>query len=108
MTLQDFVDAGNKASGLNIGIQNVTEEETYAAFDAIGVPRNTDGHFEEDSPAPYSSDGMVTFARAIRLEKMSTHTRVFEWLTGDQPRSVSYMFEHSDDYQVGKRNSTDK
>ena len=20
--------------------------------DAIGVPRNTDGHFEEDSPAP--------------------------------------------------------
>jgi len=108
MTLQDFVDAGNKASGLNIGIQNVTEEETYAAFDAIGVPRNTDGHFEEDSPAPYSSDGMVTFARAIRLEKMSTHTHVFEWLTGDQPRSVLYMFEHSDDYQVGKRNSTDK
>ena len=88
MTLQDFVDAGNKASGLNISIQNVTEEETYAAFDAIGVPRNTDGHFEEDSPA--------------------THTHVFEWLTGDQPRSVSYMFEHSDDYQVGKRNSTDK
>ena len=51
---------------------------------------------------------MVTFARAIRLEKMSTHTHVFEWITGDQPRSVSYMFEHSDDYQVGKRNSTDK
>ena len=106
-TLQEFVDAGNQATKLNIGINNVTEEETYAAFDAIGVPRNTDGHFEEDSVAPYSSDGMVTFARAIRLEKMNTHTNVFEWLTGDKPRTVSYMFEHADDYQVGQRNSTD-
>lgn len=108
MTLQDFVSAGNKASGLNISIHNVSEEETYAAFDAIGVPRNTDGHFEDGSVAPYSSDGMVTFARAIRLEKMSTHTQVFQWLTGDEPRSVAYMFENSDDYQVGNRNSTDE
>lgn len=108
MTLKDFIDAGNKASGLNIGLNNVTEEETYAAFDAIGVPRTTDGHFEKDSVAPYSSDGMVTFARAIRLEKMATHTNVFEWLTGDKPRSVAYMFENADDYQVGKRNSTDQ
>lgn len=107
LTLQEFVDAGNQTTKLNIGINNVTEEETYAAFDAIGVPRNTDGHFEEDSVAPYSSDGMVTFARAIRLEKMNTHTNVFEWLTGDKPRTVSYMFEHADDYQVGQRNSTD-
>ena len=50
---------------------------------------------------------MVTFARAIRLEKMNTHTNVFEWLTGDKPRTVSCMFEHADDYQVGQRNSTD-
>lgn len=108
MTLQDFVNAGNEATGLSIGIQNVTEEETYAAFDAIGVPRNTDGDFKEDSVAPYSSDGMVTFARAIRLEKMAVHTHIFEWLTGDKPRRVAYMFEHADEYQVGKRNSTDQ
>ncbi len=107
MTLQDFVDAGNAATGLGIGIRNVTEEETYAAFDAMGVPRTTDGEFEKDSKAPYSSDGMVTFARAIRLEKMSTHTRTFQWLTGDEPRTVSYMFQNQADYQVGRRNSTD-
>lgn len=107
MTLKEFIALGNKASELHIGLNEVSEEETYAAFDAIGVPRNTDGKFQEDSKAPYSSDGMVTFARAIRLEKMSTHTKVFEWLTGDQPRTVSYMFEHQEDYQVGKRNSTD-
>ena len=74
----------------------------------LGVPRNTDGHFEDDSPAPYSSDGMVTFARAIRLEKMSTHTNVFTWLTGDEGITVSYMFEHADEFQVGQRNSTDE
>ena len=107
MTLNDFIQAGNKATGLAIQLKETTEEETYAAFDAIGVPRNTDGHFEDDSPAPYSSDGMVTFARAIRLGKMATHTNNFEELTGSKPRTVSYMFEHADDYQVGQRNSTD-
>lgn len=107
LTLQDFVDIANDVTGLNIGIKNVTEEETYAAFDAIGVPRNTDGHFEDDSPAPYSSDGMVTFARAIRLDKMSTQTTDFKQLTGDDGITVRYMFEHADEFQVGKRNSTD-
>lgn len=107
MTLQDFVDAGNNSTGLSVEIDNVTEEETYAAFDAMGVPRTTDGEFQQDSKAPYSSDGMVTFARAIRLEKMSTHTNVFEWLTGDKPRSVSYMFDHQEEFQVGQRHSTD-
>lgn len=107
LTLQEFVDIGNKETGMNVTINNVTEEETYAAFDAIGVPRNTDGEFQKDSPAPYSSDGMVTFARAIRLDKMSEFTDDFEKLTNIKPRTVSYMFANNADYQVGRRNSTD-
>lgn len=107
LTLQEFVDIGNKETGMNVTINNVTEEETYAAFDAIGVPRNTDGEFQKDSPAPYSSDGMVTFARAIRLDKMSEFTDDFEKLTNTKPRTVSYMFANNADYQVGSRNSTD-
>lgn len=107
LTLQEFVDIGNKETGMNVTINNVTEEETYAAFDAIGVPRNTDGEFQKDSPAPYSSDGMVTFARAIRFDKMSEFTDDFEKLTNTKPRTVSYMFANNADYQVGRRNSTD-
>lgn len=107
LTLQEFVDIGNKETGMNVTINNVTEEETYAAFDAIGVPRNTDGEFQKDSPAPYSSDGMVTFAKAIRLDKMSEFTDDFEKLTNTKPRTVSYMFANNADYQVGSRNSTD-
>lgn len=108
MTLHEFVAAGNKETGKNVSVKDVSEDEVYAAFDAIGVPRTTDGKFKDGSPAPYSSDGMVTFARAIRVDKMSEHTDDFEKLTGVKPRTVSYMFANVDDYQVGKRNSTDK
>lgn len=108
LTLREFAAYGNKETGMNICVKDVSEEEVYASFDAIGVPRTTDGKFRDGSPAPYSSDGMVTFARAIRLDKMSSHTNDFEKLTGDKPRSISYMFAHANEYQVGNRNSTDK
>ena len=50
---------------------------------------------------------MVTFGQAIREGKLSTFTNDFEKLVGEKPRTVAYMFAHSDDYQVGQRNSTD-
>jgi NAD(P)H dehydrogenase (quinone) len=108
LTLKQFVDYGNTATGKHVAVKDVSEDEVYASFDAMGVPRTTDGKFKDGSPAPFSSDGMVTFARAIRLEKMNSHTNDFEKLTGSTPYTVSYMFEHADDFQIGKRNSTDK
>jgi NAD(P)H dehydrogenase (quinone) len=50
---------------------------------------------------------MVTFARAIRLGKMSVFTDDFEMLTGKKPRTVAHMFAHHEDYQIGRRNSVD-
>lgn len=108
LTLEQFVEYGNKATGKHVAVKDVSEDEVYASFDAMGVPRTTDGTFKDGSPAPFSSDGMVTFARAIRLEKMNSHTDDFEKLTGSTPFTVSYMFEHVDEFQIGKRNSTDK
>lgn len=107
LTLHEFVEIGNKETGMNVVVKDTTEEEVYAAFDAIGVPRTTDGKFKDGSPAPYSSDGMVTFARAIRLGKMNEFTDDFVKLTGQKARTVGYMFANKDDYQVGRRNSTD-
>ena len=72
-----------------------------------GVPRTTDGHFEKGSEAPYSSDGMVTFGQAIREGKMDVWTDDFQKLTGQQPLTVLYMFQHSSDFQVGERHSKD-
>lgn len=107
MTISDFVKYGNKATGNHVSYQEITDEENYQIWDAMGVPRTTDGIFDEDSEAPFSSDGMVTFAQAIRLGKMDTFTDDFKKLTGDDPISVSYMFENSDDFQIGERHSKD-
>lgn len=107
MTISSFIEYGNEATGNHVSYQEITDEENYQVWDAMGVPRTTDGNFDEDSEAPFSSDGMVTFAQAIRLGKMDTFTDDFKKLTGDDPISVSYMFEHADDFQVGERHSKD-
>ncbi|RPA60958.1 nucleoside-diphosphate sugar epimerase [Aerococcus agrisoli] len=107
LTMAEFVEIGNQVTGNNITYKAITDEENYAIFDAMGVPRTTEGEFKKDSEAPYSSDGMVTFAQAIREGKMDTFTDDFEKLTGDKALTVRYMFEHSDDFQVGERHSED-
>ncbi|MCR6109522.1 NmrA family NAD(P)-binding protein [Bacillus sp. A301a_S52] len=107
MTMSDFVTIGNKVTGNNVIYQEITDEENYAIFDAMGVPRTTDGKFKEDSEAPFSSEGMVTFAQAIRLGKMDLFTDDFKKLTGQAPVTVEYMFKHADDFQVGERHSKD-
>ena len=107
MTITQFIEYGNKATGNHITYQELTDEENYQVFDAMGVPRTTDGEFKKDSEAPFSSDGMVTFAQAIREGKMDVWTDDFKKLTGQEPITVSYMFEHSDEFQVGERHSKD-
>ena len=102
LTLHEFAAIGNRETGMDVKVVDVSEEEVYAGFDAIGVPRTTDGTFKDGSPAPYSSDGMVTFARAIRIGKMDNFTDDFEKLTGVKPRTVAYMFANNSEYGVGQ------
>ena len=107
MTISEFVSIGNEVTGNNVRYEEVTDEENYAIFDAMGVPRTTDGKFQKGSEAPFSSEGMVTFAQAIRLNKMAEFTDDFYKLTGKKPKTVKYMFEHFDDFQIGERHSLD-
>ena len=107
MTMAEFVAIGNQVTGNDIVYKAISDDENYAIFDAMGVPRTTDGVFKKDSEAPFSSEGMVTFAQAIREGKMANFTDDFEKLTGDKPLTVTYMFEHSDDFQIGERHSQD-
>ncbi|MDO4539294.1 MAG: NmrA family NAD(P)-binding protein [Coriobacteriales bacterium] len=108
MTISQFIEIGNESTGNHVTYQEVTDEENYQIFDAMGVPRTTDGVFKKDSEAPFSSDGMVTFAQAIREGKMDKFTDDFKKLTGDDPLTVKYMFDHCDDFQIGERHSKDK
>lgn len=50
---------------------------------------------------------MVTFAQAIREGKMDIFTDDFKKLTGDDPITVKYMFDHNEDFQIGARHSKD-
>lgn len=108
MTISKFIEYGNQATGNNVSYKELTDEENYQIFDAMGVPRTTDGVFLKGSEAPYSSDGMVTFAQAIREGKMAIKTNDFQELTGSEPISVLEMFLHYQEYQVGDRHSQDE
>ena len=107
MTISEFIEYGNQVTGNHVTYEELTDEENYAVFDSMGVPRTTDGKFKDDSEAPFSSEGMVTFAQAIRLGKMDMFTDDFKNLTGQEPLTVKYMFEHANDFQIGKRHSKD-
>lgn len=107
MTISDFVAIGNKVTGNNVTYKEITDEENYQIFDAMGVPRTTDGKFKDGSEAPFSSEGMVTFAQAIRLGKMDDFTKDFQTLTGQEPLTVEYMFTNAVEFQVGERHSMD-
>lgn len=108
MTIAEFIEIGNQQTGNHVTYQEISDEENYAVFDAMGVPRTTDGEFKKGSEAPYSSEGMVTFGQAIREGKMDTWTDDFKKLTGSKPITVDYMFAHNEDFQVGERHSLDK
>lgn len=107
MTISELIAIGNRVTGNHITYEEITDEENYAIFDAMGVPRTTDGEFKEGSEAPFSSDGMVTFAQAIRLGKMDVFTDDFKKLTGQDSLTVEYMFEHANQFQIGNRHSKD-
>lgn len=107
LTIKDFVEIGNEVTQNTVVYRQISDEENYRIFDKMGVPHTTEGKFKKGSEAPFSSDGMVTFGQAIRKGKMDEFTDDFKQLTGDDPLTVKYMFEHSNDFQIGERHSKD-
>jgi len=74
-------------SGASIEIVDLTDEQMYAMWDALGVPREATGDFSQ-SPVPWCSDGMVTFGQLVRSGNMAKVTDVVEQFTGRKPRSL--------------------
>jgi len=69
-----------------------TDEQQYAMFDAMGIPRRP---VDDQSVAgiPWNSDDMVTFGQAIREGFLEVCTDDVERLTGRKARSVRAMIE---------------
>ena len=108
MTITRYIELANSVTGFKVRYEEVSDEENYAFFDSIGVPRTTEDIWADTAKNfPFCSDGMVTFGRAIRLDQMSRRTNDFELLTGKKPLGVKEIFENLDSHRIGSRTSTD-
>ncbi len=104
MTISEFVKIASDVTGNKVTYKYIDDDEQYAFFDSIGVPRTTQEMWSDSAKNfPFCSDGMVTFGRAIRLGQMSTFTNDFEELTGRKPLSLKDIFEHINNHLVGSR-----
>lgn len=108
LTIGQYLEIASKVTGKKVEYQYIDDEQQYAFFDSIGVPRTTEDMWAQTaSNFPFCSDGMVTFGRAIRLGQMATFTNDFEELTGQKPMTVKEIFENIEEHTIGSRTSTD-
>ena len=99
LTIADFLEIASEVTGKKVVYKYITDDEMYAYFDSIGVPRTTEEMWADTAKNfPFCSDGMVTFGKAIRQNQMSVYTNDFEKLTGRKPFS---------NHLIGNRTSTD-
>jgi NAD(P)H dehydrogenase (quinone) len=82
----------SELSGAAIEVVDLSDEQMYAMWDSLGVPREATGDFSR-SPVPWCSDGMVSLGREIRLGHLATVTKVVEQLTGSKPRSLRELMK---------------
>ncbi len=108
ITIAEFCKIGSEVTGKKVTYTEISDDEMYAFFDAIGVPRSTEGEWAESAKSfPFCSDGMVTFGRALRLEQMNACSGDFEMLTGRKPLSVRKIFQDLENHRIGSRTSTE-
>jgi len=84
LTYRQVCDLISELSGAPIEYIAQSDEQAYAVWDALGVPRESTGDFSS-SPVPWCSDDMVSFGRAIRDGMMAVRSDAVEQLTGRPP-----------------------
>ncbi|MEU1518332.1 NAD(P)H-binding protein [Streptomyces sp. NPDC005811] len=82
-------------SGVDVTYLPISDEEQYAVFDSLGVPREYDPEAIASSPIPWNSDDMVSFSRAIRLGHMASLSDAVRTLAGREPRSMRSVLEEA-------------
>ncbi len=87
LDLREIAGLVKELSGANFDVIDLTDEQMYAMWDSLGVPREATGDFSR-SPVPWCSDGMVSFGRMIREGHLDRVTDVVEQFTGRKPKSM--------------------
>ncbi|NBC36580.1 NAD(P)H-binding protein [Novosphingobium sp. FSY-8] len=97
--MQDFGEVAailSEVTGVQVDYIPSTDEQQYAIFDAMGIPRQpVDDQYVKG--IPWNSDDMVTFGRAIREGFLAICTDDVLRLTGRPARSVRQMIEDNAD-----------
>lgn len=79
-----------EVTGVPLDYVPVSDEQQYAMFDAMGIPRRpVDDQYV--SGIPWNSDDMVSFGRAIREGFLEIRSGDVQRLLGRPPRSVRAM-----------------
>lgn len=86
LSIPQAVQMISELSGKPIAVDYVSDDDMFAHFDALGFPRHASDHV--DPERPWSSDGMVSFERAIREGYFAVVSNDVERLTGRRPRSL--------------------
>lgn len=79
-------------AGKPIDLQRVDDEGMYRYFDSLGVPRKA-SDVVPDGPIPWASEGMVTFAKAIREGYFAVISDDVARITGRPPRPLASVLE---------------
>lgn len=89
-------------AGREIEYRPVSDEEMFAYFDSLGVPRHASDE-PSKSIIPWSSDDMVTFGQSIREGFFNVKTDAVEKLTGRKPRALrSVLMQFKDTWPSAK------
>lgn len=86
------IQLASKVSGVPIQYKYASDEEMFAYFDGLGVPRHA-SDTPTGNPIPWSSDDMVSFGRSIREGYFNVLSDSVEKLTGRKPRSLLSVFQ---------------
>ncbi len=87
LSLEGVAALVTEFSGVPITTIDMTDDDMYAMWDSLGVPRDSSGDFSK-SPVPWASDGLVTFGAMIRNHYLEVTTDVVERFTGHRPKTL--------------------
>lgn len=87
LSFRDAAAAVAEVGGRPVEYVVISDEQLYAAFDAMGVPREPVE--DPNAPIPWCSDDMVSFERAIRNGRMSVLSGDVQDILGREPRSLT-------------------
>lgn len=96
-TFEEVTTILSEVTGKSITYVSVDDEQQYAMFDAMGIPRRPVDD-QTVGGLPWNSDDMVTFGQAIREGFLEICSGDVEKLTGRPARSVRQMIEENVDF----------